>query len=286
MQLSRKQVILISIVSGVVLLLTAAAALFLAPGEGEPVPEPTASPAQTDPPAATASPGPTPSPTAFRLPLVPQWDTPQPADPGDAAGAFVPQRDLPPGTAEPTGTAGPWVGAYDEHTKDILAVGLRNGRAAALLLMRLKGETLTILALPAAQTLLEGGNLEEQGRQAAALVERDLGMGYGAWLALDMTCLPAILEITGPLGSGGADVASPEGALALAADGVSCMQRVSLLKFPALKRAVGDGFASNLTTRELWSLFWTVRGGVTVRAFLPAPEEMVGGSQKYFGESS
>jgi DNA repair protein RecO (recombination protein O) len=51
------------------------------------------------------------------------------------------------------------------------------------------------------------------------------------------------------------------------------VRRASLLKFPAIKRAVGNSFASNLATRDLWSLFWAVRNGVAVRELaLPAGE--------------
>ena len=78
MQLSRKQVILISIVSGVILLLTLAAVLFLTPGEEEAADEMVLPTLDTVPPTAVPSPEITPSPTIFRLPLVPQWDTPWP----------------------------------------------------------------------------------------------------------------------------------------------------------------------------------------------------------------
>ena len=78
MQLSRKQVILISAISGVVLLLTLAIALIYTPGAADASLEPTPSSAQTACPTPTPSPVPTPTPTVFRLPLVPQWDTPRP----------------------------------------------------------------------------------------------------------------------------------------------------------------------------------------------------------------
>ena len=110
MQLSRKQVILISVISGVVLLLTLAIALIYTPGAEDLFPEPTPSPAQTACPTSTPSPAPTPTPTAFRLPLVPQWDTPRPtADPWGALDALIPRDFSPPSIAFPTGTAGPWV---------------------------------------------------------------------------------------------------------------------------------------------------------------------------------
>ena len=113
MQLSRKQVILISVISGVVLLLTLAIALIYTPGAADLFPEPTPSPAQTACPTPTPSPMPTPTPTAFRLPLVPQWDTPRPtADPWGALDALVPRGSTPPSIVFPTGTAGPWVQAW------------------------------------------------------------------------------------------------------------------------------------------------------------------------------
>ena len=163
MQLSRKQVILISAVSGVILLLTLAIALIYTPGaEGVP-PEPTPSPIQTACPSSAPSPAPTPMPTVFRLPLVPEWDSPQPTlTPSGAAGAFVPKAFAPPDTEPPAGESGPWVGAYDGQTRDILAVGLQNGRAAALLLLRLCGDVLTIAALPADEVPLSGESIRTQ----------------------------------------------------------------------------------------------------------------------------
>ncbi len=96
MQLSRKQVIVISVVSGVVLLLTLASALFLSSGEEEGTAEPTAAPEETALPTDTPAPPVTPSPTLFRLPLVPQFDTPSPTGtvdalvPGGLAGRISP----------------------------------------------------------------------------------------------------------------------------------------------------------------------------------------------------
>ncbi len=266
MELTKKQIILIAVISGAVLLLTAAVLIFM-PGDEAAVPEPAPTPLETDVPDFTPVPVSTPIPTAFRLPLVPQRDTPSPT--ADTTGAFVPQPAE--STAEPLGDgAGPWAGVCDEHTKDILAVGLQNGRAAALLLLRLCGDVLTITALPADEVPLSGESIRIQGERAASLAEERLGRSCGGWLALDLGRLPAILQITGPLGEPGEGVSSPKGALALTADAVAYVQRTSLLKLPALKRAVGEGFASNLSSRELWSLFWTVRGGVTVRGLLLA----------------
>ena len=111
----------------------------------------------------------------------------------------------------------------------------------------------------------------------AARVEAATGRRCRGWMALDLSCLPAVLEITGPLGDLDPKPVSAEGTLSLAMGAVACVERVSLLKFPALKRAMGDAFASSLSTRELWSLFWTVRRGVSTRCFL---------DKTFFGESS
>jgi len=105
MELSKKQIVLISVISGVVLLLAVGAALFLSPGATDPpaaTPEP--SPVPTDPPTPTQ----TPAPTVFLLPLVPRWDTPQPtAEPSGTTGVFMPQSAAP--SANPEGEAsGPW----------------------------------------------------------------------------------------------------------------------------------------------------------------------------------
>ena len=181
MQLSRKQVILISVISGVVLLLAVGAAIFLSPKVAE-APEPTPEPS----PAPTATPRPTeiPAPTVFLLPLVPRWDTPRPtAEPGGAVGAFVPQTAAPPLEDLEEGREGPGVGAYDGHIKDSLAVGLQEGRTAALLLLRLAGDELTITALPMERTPLPGPSLSDQGAQAASLVEAATGLVIGGVIA-------------------------------------------------------------------------------------------------------
>ncbi len=89
MELTRKQIILIAVISGVILLLTVAAVLIFTPGEEETAPEPTATPSLTASPEPTPTSEPTPSPTAFRLPLVPRRDTPQPTlEP--VSGVFAP----------------------------------------------------------------------------------------------------------------------------------------------------------------------------------------------------
>ena len=287
MELSRKQIILIALVSGAILLMTVAAILIFTPGDGETVPEPTATVQPTVTPAPTATPTIAPSPTVFRLPLVPLWDTPQPSrEPADAVGAFMPRTSAPPDEATPAGTAGPWVGADEENTWDILAVGLREGRAVALLLLRMTGDTLTVLALPGEDTLLSGDSLRERGESAAELVADGPGFVCRGWMALDLGCLPAVLEITGPLAEDGAEDLSGDGrqraekALALMSGALIYLRRASLLKYPALKRAVGNSFASSLTVRELWSLFWALRKGPAVRELvLPMGER----AQNNFG---
>lgn len=306
MQLSRKQVILISIISGVVLLLTVAAILIFASEDEEAVPEQTPLPTETAGPTATQEPVPSPTPTAFHLPLVPLWNTPRPTtEPTAAVGAFVPGSSAPPGTSLPADTADPWVGAYNEHTKDIMAVGFQNGRATVLLLMRLDNNGLRVAALPANATGPAGQSLEEtplfgetlaaQGAQTVSLVERSTGMRYGAWLALNLDRLPAVLQVTGPIANQCVEALSgdghqrAQGALSLLTGTVTYVQRLSLLQLPALRRVAGDAFESNLSTRELWGLFWTVRNGVSVRGLLLPTEGQridVSAIKKYFGESS
>ena len=89
MELTRKQIILIAVISGVILLLTVVSVLIFTPGEEETAPEPTAIQSPTASPEPTPTSEPTPSPTAFRLPLVPRWDTPQPTlEP--VSGVFAP----------------------------------------------------------------------------------------------------------------------------------------------------------------------------------------------------
>ena len=294
MQLSRKQVILISVISGVVLLLTVAAALIFSAEDEASAASPTPTPTMTARPTASPSPGPTPSPTTFLLPLVPRWDTPRPtAEPAGAAGVFVPGSAAPSDAPSPTGTAGPWAEACDERARQILAVGLRDGRTAALLLMWLDRNDLTVAALPtdaisrSGQPLegmsFSGADIKAQGAQAAKLVEEATGTRCRAWLVLDLSCLPAVLQITGPLAGRGMEALAgdgrqrAQGALSLAAGAAAYVQRVPLLKLPALKQAVGGSFASNLSALELWSLFWTIRSGVTVRGLLASGTETVSG---------
>ena len=299
MQLSRKQVILIAVLSGVLLILTVAAALIFTSGDADTPAEPTTAPTETPAPTGTPVPTVTSTATTFRLPLAPLWDTPRPTPESAGAGVFAPH------TAAPPGTAVPWVGAYDEHTKDILAVGLQKGRTAALLWMRLDKNGLTVAALPAdvadgsgqplEETLLKGEDLRAQGEEAAKLVEEATGMRCKAWLALDISCIPAVLQVTGSLSGQGAEALAGDGrqraqrAMALATSAATYVQQVSLMKLPALKRAVGDGFASNLSALELWSLFWTVRSGIVIRSFLlPGNSQQADISflQIFFKESS
>ena len=84
-------------------------------------------------------------------------------------------------------------------------------------------------------TPLSGSDLKAQGVQAASLAEAVTGRRWGAWMALDLACLPAVLEITGPLGDFDPDASSVQDALSLAVGAAACIERVSLLKFPALK---------------------------------------------------
>ena len=97
MELTRKQIILIVAISGLILLLTVGAVLIFDSKEEEAAPEPTATPPVTASPLPTPSATLAPSPTDFRLPLVPKWDTPWPASTPEDAGALVP-RKMPPGT--------------------------------------------------------------------------------------------------------------------------------------------------------------------------------------------
>ena len=276
MALSKKQIILISVISGVVLLLAVGAALFLSPGEGEASPVPTASPTPTPVPTQTPPPTATPAPPIQRLPLVPLWDTPRPS--------AEPLAEESPASRAPAEGAGPWVGVNEGKRQDILAVGLLEGRAAALLLVRTEGETVTVIGvpsdlsgpegLPLSQMDLAGEGPAAQAESAAKAVERALGLRYGAYMGLDLRCLPALLEVMGlaPL----ADAlnqpgpAGAQGALDLAAEALRYVSRASLLQYPAVRRAVGASFGSNLSVRELWQLLRAVKGAAALRcALLP-----------------
>ena len=275
MDLTKKQTILIAVVSGAILLLTVAAILLFPSGDGEAPAEPEPSPTQTLRPTMTPIPTATPAPTVFRLPLVPQSDTPRPtAEAAGTVSAFVPPPTAPPVTEPPDDGAGPYVAANDENTRDILAVGLQDGRAAALLLLRLAGDTLSITALPAKELQMDDealsavDDLYAQGARAATLARSVTGSPCAAWMALDLGCLPDLMAATGPLddkgGLTGEGIGGAEEALSLGVGAVIYLEKVPLLKLPALKRAVGDSFASSLSPRELWGLFWTIRKGVTV----------------------
>ena len=100
MELTRKQIVLIAVISGAILLLTLAAVLIAASGAEEAVPEPASAPPNTASPEPTPTAEPTPSPTTFRLPLAPRWDTPQPAG-EPSAGVFAPYGAVPAETGGP-----------------------------------------------------------------------------------------------------------------------------------------------------------------------------------------
>ena len=78
MENTRKQTILIVVLSGVVLIMAVAAALIFTPEDGEAIAEPTPSATATAAPSPTAAATVAPSPTSFLLPLVPRFDTPRP----------------------------------------------------------------------------------------------------------------------------------------------------------------------------------------------------------------
>lgn len=236
-------------------------------------------PSQSPPAASTPTPTATPAPTAYLLPLVPLGEaTPTVSPPGAAA--------------SPTPSMNPIEGQYDSDTKDFMAVGLQNGKAAALFIVHLTPETLSVIAIPA-ETLttvytLDGGgavcgaSLRPIGDAAAfGGTERKLkawntvwalrqltGVRLEEYLVLDVSCLAEAVSIIGPLSAGEESIDSARTAALLLEEGeqraqsllflaegmLNKLNETSFWKLSSLQRAVKGKFYSSLTYRELVTL--------------------------------
>lgn len=245
----------------------------------ERVTEPSVPPAlKTPSPTASPSPSVTPSPSAYTLPLVPQWDTPSPSPPPS------------PPKADASAPALPGVkGRYDETCKDLLAVGIQNGMATAILLVRVRGADMTVLSIPCetvgtvytldrdcnvtavnsvplAYALRHGGrSARQQLWNLVWAVKNTVGVEAVHFVALDLDCMEALVaELNGLPGNDGA-ITPEDAAAVLAARGVQraagmadmgvglvrAMQQTALWELPALQRLTRDKVRSGLSTRQM-----------------------------------
>ena len=234
--------------------------------------------------AATVPPNPdATAPAMYQLPLVPVWDE------GDT---------MPEGYPEPTATPQreirfePMMGVYTETCKDFLAVGMENGIATAILLVRLEGGDMTILSLPA-KTLGTVYTLDGQG-QIANITRTEIGyalrlggsnsnqsMWNLAWavknlievrapqyIGLDLSCLEELLRVMdGVQGDSayytaenyytllhGENGMRPDAAADFAAGVIRKMRSVSIWELPGVQRATKGKVCSSLSVRQLIAL--------------------------------
>lgn len=139
----RRILIVMGSILGALLLLLVIYLVSCAPKD-DAIPEepdlPSASPERSDAPnTPTPNPTETPMPTDYRLPLVPYRSDATPSPDTEEEATADPDAFVPPDVL---------LGRYDDSCKDVLAVGLRNGVPAAILLARLQGETITITSIP------------------------------------------------------------------------------------------------------------------------------------------
>ncbi len=247
----------------------------------ERIEEPSVPPAlQTPAPSPTPTPVPsvTPSPTAYILPLVPQWDAPSPSP------------TLTPPKADARGPALPGVaGRYDDTCKDLLAVGIQNGMATAVLLVRVQGTDMSVVVIPCetvgtvysldadcritavnqaplSVALRRGGAKQRQKLwNLVWAVKNTLGIGAVHYVALDLDCLVEMVELLGGL-AGQETAITPEKAgeiLASAGDTralgmaelgvglVHALRETALWELPALQKLTKDKVWSGLSTRQM-----------------------------------
>lgn len=152
MHLTRKQTILIAVLSGVAVLLLIGFLIFWTyfrksdPIPAEPsLPPATATPSPEDTPSPSPTPTETPTPTPYYLPLVPEGAAATPS-PLPATPAASPSR-TPAGAPEAAGVP-PREGEYNDKIKEFMAIGTHNGEAIAVLLVRVKPPETTVVAIP------------------------------------------------------------------------------------------------------------------------------------------
>lgn len=233
---------------------------------------------QTPAPTPSASPTATPAPTAYVLPLVPLWDEPSPSPtPG-------------PPEASARGPALPNVeGRYDDTCKDLLAVGIQDGMATAILLVRIQGDTMTVLAIPCetvgtVYTLDRDYNVTAVNSRplSAALrfggpggrqqlwnlvwaVKNTVGVCAAHFVALDLSCMEELTEQLGGLPGQHGTITPTRAGEILASSGtaraagmadmgiglVHAFQKTALWELPQLQKLTADKIRSGLSTRQM-----------------------------------
>ncbi len=293
MELTRKQKILLGLLTGVALLLILGLILWIAlSGSGDPVPEepplPSFTAEPTPTPSATPSPTPTPTPTPYFLPLVPD---------GAAAPTVVPS---PSPTTEASAHAqirtDARVGRYDANCKEFAAIGTRNGAAVAVLLVRAEPPLAEITAIPAetiAPVYTLGANAEVLRLDLAPIGTASLlakspragcwnlvwaiknltGVQVSHYLCVDLACMDAFFSFVPAIETDGGSIdaasfsaildrSDAERAKQLGLFGVGvvhCLSEVSLWELPAFKAATKDAFSASLSVLELLSLMRTLK---------------------------
>lgn len=294
MELTRKQKILLAVLSGVAALLILGLILWITlDRSGDPVPEEpplpsfTEAPTPTESPTPSPSPSPTASPTPYVLPLVPD-QTAVPA----ASAAPSPE----PEAAVPAVRTEAQTGEYNSKQKDFLAIGTHNGAAVAVLLVRVRPPVAEITAIPAetpAPVYLLGPDAAIKGLDrvpigsacARAVTEREgcwnlvwavknlTGFQPPHYLCVDFACMDAFFSFVPTLASEDGSIdrsafsdilhdAGDARAARFAALGVGvvrCLNELSLWELPSFRTATKGAFSSSLSVLELLSLMRTLK---------------------------
>lgn len=232
----------------------------------------------------SASPSPTPSTepvAAYRLPLVPIWDerTSSPAP-------------TPSATLRPTVGFQPTLGQYSSSTKDFLAVGTENGVATAILLVRMTGTQLNVLAIPheamalvytldeeckitqtsytslGAATVLGGQKRNQQVWNLIWAVKNLVGVQVNQYVCIELECLDDVLASVGGF-EGTNQTYTPENIhmffdseresktyimLDIGVGLVKCLKGISIWELPSIQKATKGHVSSSLSTAELISM--------------------------------
>ena len=223
------------------------------------------------------------APAMYQLPLVPLWDEGETEPTLSPAPTAAPQKEI---------QFEPMTGLYTDTCKDFLAVGIENGIATAILLVRLEGDTLTILSLPA-QTLGDVYTLDKDCRivnvsqsqigtavrfggsdsnqsmwNLAWSVKNLVGFRAPQYIGLDLACLEEILSIMDGVQGGSAQYTAENcyellyGESGMHADmaadfGAGLIRKlrdVSIWELPAMQRATRSKICSSLSARQLVAL--------------------------------
>ncbi len=262
---------------------------------------------KTAAPTTTPSASPTPSPTQYRLPLAPITS----ASPSASTKATA----APSPTATAAADADPLLdaaetilpalveGLYESNCKDLLVVGTENGVATAVALVRIRGDTLHVIAIPyetmglvytldsacritaitrtqiGRATLLGGTKQQQRCWNLVWTVKNLTGVRAAQWLCVDMACLPALMEATG--GAQGEellftadnitelmDVQGEQRAdlvCELATAAFYLLRGSSLWELPAIRKAAGSSVSSSLSLEQLIALARSLSSLTTIK---------------------